>query len=274
MSSAQTDYPELHLLIGDEALSGDGRNSEEVIDPATGNTIGTLPHATSDDLDRALDHAEQGFKDWRKTSADKRAGILVKAGKLLRERIGTIAPNLVREQGKTLNEAKGEVIYTAMLLEFYAGEIKRSYGRTLVRPAGSRVEVQYHPVGPVAGFAPWNFPIINVVRKIGGALAAGCSTIVKPSEETPGQRYRAGAGAARCGRARQCCAMRVRRARRRQQPADRQLHHPQGHLHRFHFGRQASGEAGGGRPEGHHDGAGRTRTGAGIRGCRCRRGAG
>ncbi len=185
MSSAQTDYPELALLIGDEALSGDGRNSEEVIDPATGNTIGTLPHATSDDLDRALEHAEQGFKDWRKTSADKRAGILQKAAGLLRERIGTIAPNLVREQGKTLNEAKGEVIYTAMLLEFYAGEIKRSYGRTLVRPAGSRVEVQYHPVGPVAGFAPWNFPLINVVRKIGGALAAGCSAIVKPSEETP-----------------------------------------------------------------------------------------
>jgi succinate-semialdehyde dehydrogenase/glutarate-semialdehyde dehydrogenase len=72
-----------------------------------------------------------------------------------------------------------------MLLEFYAQEIKRIYGRTLVRPAGQRVEVQYHPVGPVAGFAAWNFPAINVMRKIGGALAAGCSTIVKPSEETP-----------------------------------------------------------------------------------------
>ena len=179
------DYPSLHLLIGGEQLSGDGRESEDVIDPATGETIGTLPHAGTDDLDRALDGARRGFREWRDTPADKRAAILTKAAGLIRERAREIGPAMTREQGKPVKEAIGETIYCAMLLEFYAQEIKRIYGRTLVRPSGQRVEVQYHPVGPVAGFAAWNFPAINVMRKIGGALAAGCSVIVKPSEETP-----------------------------------------------------------------------------------------
>ena len=180
-----TDYPDLHLLIGGEKVSGEGRDTAEVIDPATGEAIGTVPHATADDLDRALDAAQRGFHEWRKTSADKRAAILAKAAGLIRERAGDIGKVLTREQGKPVKEATGETMYCAMLLEFYAQEIKRIYGRTLVRPEGQRVEVQYHPVGPVAGFAAWNFPAINVMRKIGGALAAGCSTIVKPSEETP-----------------------------------------------------------------------------------------
>lgn len=180
-----SDYPTLQLLIGGDKLSGNGRNSEDVTNPATGEMIGSLPHANKGDLDRALDAAEKGFREWRGTSADKRSSILTKAAGLIKERAGDIAENLTREQGKPLAEAKGETIYAAMLLEFYAGECKRIYGRTLVRDAGSRVEVQYHPVGPVAGFAPWNFPALNVMRKIGGALAAGCSVIVKPSEETP-----------------------------------------------------------------------------------------
>ncbi len=180
-----TDYPSLHLLIGGEQVSGGGRATEDVLNPATGDALAALPHASKDDLDRALNNAEQGFRDWRRTSADKRAAILTKAAGLIKERAGDIAQALTREQGKPVGEAKGETIYAAMLLEFYAGECKRLYGRTLVRPEGSRVEIQYHPVGPVAGFAPWNFPTLNVMRKIGGALATGCSTIVKPSEETP-----------------------------------------------------------------------------------------
>ena len=110
---------------------------------------------------------------------------LTGAAKLLRERAGDIAWMMTREQGKPLAEAKGEVMYCASLFEFYAGECKRNYGRTLVRPAGSRTEVRHEPVGPVAAFAPWNFPAINVARKVGGPIAAGCSVIVKPSEETP-----------------------------------------------------------------------------------------
>ncbi|MCB2083225.1 MAG: NAD-dependent succinate-semialdehyde dehydrogenase [Sphingomonadaceae bacterium] len=180
-----TDYPSLHLLIAGEQISGGGRVTEDVIDPATGEVIGQLPHATAEDLDRALAAAQRGFHTWRKTGADQRAAILLKAAGLIKQRAGEIGAALTREQGKPLAEAKGETIYAAMLLEFYAGECKRLYGRTLVRPEGSRVEIQYHPVGPVAGFAPWNFPSLNVMRKIGGALAAGCSTIVKPSEETP-----------------------------------------------------------------------------------------
>lgn len=180
-----TDYPTLHLLIDGEQLSGSGRATEEVINPATEEVLATLPHATSADLDRALEAAQRGFHEWRKTSADKRQAILTKAASLLRERAPEIGETLTREQGKPVAEGRGEAMYSADLLEFYAQECRRIYGRTLVRPEGQRAEVQYHPVGPVAGFAPWNFPAINVMRKIGGALAAGCSVIVKPSEETP-----------------------------------------------------------------------------------------
>ena len=174
-----------HLLIAGEALTGSGRGDQDLLDPATGESIGRVPHATAQDLDRALEAAARGFKTWRNTSADQRTAVLLKAAALIRERAKDIGTTITREQGKPIKEAIGETIYCAMLLEFYAQEIKRIYGRTLVRPAGQRVEVQYHPVGPVAGFAAWNFPALNVMRKIGGALAAGCSTIVKPSEETP-----------------------------------------------------------------------------------------
>lgn len=180
-----SDYPELHQLIGGEKLSGEGREEQDVLNPVTGEAMARLPMATADDLDAALVNAENGFAEWRLASADKREAVMRGAAKLLRERAGNIAATLTREQGKPLAEARGEVIYSAMLFEFYAGECKRSYGRTLVRPEGQRSEVRYDPVGPVAAFAPWNFPALNVARKIGGPIAAGCSVIVKPSEETP-----------------------------------------------------------------------------------------
>ena len=180
-----SDYPDLHLLVGGEKLGASGRETMDVLDPATGETIAALPKAGKGDLDTALANAESGFKEWRKTGADQREATLRKGAQNIRDRVAEIAAALTREQGKPLAEAKGETMYSAMLLEFYAGECKRLYGRTLVRPEGSRVEVQQHPVGPVAGFAAWNFPSLNVMRKIGGPLAAGCSVIVKPSEETP-----------------------------------------------------------------------------------------
>ncbi|MBB3033767.1 NAD-dependent succinate-semialdehyde dehydrogenase [Alteriqipengyuania lutimaris] len=185
MTDAPSDHSSLHLLIGGEKVSGGSRKTQDVIDPATAEVLGSLPHATSDDLDTALANADKGFHSWRKESADKRAAALHKAAALLRERAGAIGELLTREQGKPQREAMGEVIYCAMLLEFYAGECKRAYGRTLVRPEGQSARVIYVPVGPIAGFAAWNFPAINVVRKVGGAIAAGCSVIVKPSEETP-----------------------------------------------------------------------------------------
>lgn len=180
-----TTYPSLHMLIGGRQISGDGRDTDEVVEPATGEVLGKLPLARSADLDAALDNAAKGFRSWRATPAEKRAAVLDGAAKLLRERAENIGRMMTREQGKPLAEAKGEVMYCASLFEFYAGECKRNYGRTLVRPAGSRSEVRYEPVGPVAAFAPWNFPAINVARKVGGPIAAGCSVIVKPSEETP-----------------------------------------------------------------------------------------
>ena len=179
-----TDYPQLRLLIGGNAISSD-REMIDVLDPATGETISGLPRATAEDLDTALANAKSGFATWRSTGADKREAILRKAAGLIRERAQDIGAAITREQGKPVKEAAGEVIYCAMLLEFYAGECKRLYGRTLVRPDGQRVEVRHEPVGPVAGFSAWNFPALNVMRKIGGPLAAGCSVIVKPSEETP-----------------------------------------------------------------------------------------
>ena len=180
-----TDYPQLHLLIAGTKRAGEGRGLADVLDPATGEPIAALPLATPADLDDALAAADAGFRSWRKAAPEQRAAVLTGAAALLRERIDAIAAILTREQGKPLAEAKGEVLYSAMLFEFYAGECKRSYGRTLVRPAGQRAEVRYDPVGPVAAFAPWNFPALNVARKVGGPIAAGCSVIVKPSEDTP-----------------------------------------------------------------------------------------
>ncbi|MEW4448939.1 NAD-dependent succinate-semialdehyde dehydrogenase [Qipengyuania sp. JC766] len=183
--AASHDYPDLHCLVGGKALSGGGRKTEEVINPANGEVLGELPHSTAEDREQALHNAEKGFAEWRKTAPEKRASVLTGAAKLLRERADAIATMLVMEQGKTRAEAQGEVQYSAMLFDFYAGECKRIYGRTMVRPEGKRSEVRYVPVGPVAAFAPWNFPAINVARKVGGPIAAGCSVIVKPSEETP-----------------------------------------------------------------------------------------
>ena len=180
-----SDYPEVQLLIANEAIGATGRETIDVLDPATGEAFSSLPKATSADLDVALASADSGFKSWRATSAEEREAILRKAASLIRERARDIGSAITREQGKPLPEAIGETIYSAMVLEFYAGECRRQYGKTLVRPDGQRVEVRHEPIGPVAGFAAWNFPALNVMRKVGGPLAAGCSVIVKPSEETP-----------------------------------------------------------------------------------------
>jgi len=185
LSSTVPAYPALNLLIGEEAIGASGRDTIDVLDPATGEVIAALPKATTADLDAALEAAARGFKQWRATSADQREAVLRKGAALIRERAKDIGAAITREQGKPLKEAVGETIYCAMLLEFYAGECKRLYGKTLVRPDGQRVEVRHEPVGPVAGFSAWNFPALNVIRKVGGPLAAGCSVIVKPSEETP-----------------------------------------------------------------------------------------
>lgn len=177
---------QLGLYIAGEWLDAADRDTHDVLDPATGNPHAALPLATAQDLDRALDAADRGFKAWRATAPEARGAVLSKAAALLRERTDRIARIATLEQGKPQMEAKGEIGLAAALLDFHAGEAQRIYGRVLPRPAGTRSLVLQQPVGPVAAFCAWNFPVLNVVRKLGPAIAAGCSIIIKPSEETAG----------------------------------------------------------------------------------------
>ncbi len=171
--------------IDGEWIAGGDRAVHNVVNPATGETLGALPLATASDLDRALDAAAHGYRVWRAMPVDARAGVLAKAAALMRERVDLIATVATLEQGKPLTEAKGEVAYTAALTDWYAAEARRNYGRVLHRPAGTRSLVLREPIGPTAAFCPWNFPILNPARKAAPALAAGCSMIVKPPEEAP-----------------------------------------------------------------------------------------
>jgi succinate-semialdehyde dehydrogenase/glutarate-semialdehyde dehydrogenase len=177
---------ELKLFINGEWIGAEGRDTHRVVNPATGETLGELPMATAADLDRALETAERGFKIWRATPAAQKAAVLSGAARLLRERIEKIARIATMEEGKTLPEARGETMMAAGLFDFYAGETQRIYGRVLVRPSGTLSRVMKEPIGPVAAFCPWNFPIGNPGRKLGAAVGAGCSIIIKPPEEAPG----------------------------------------------------------------------------------------
>ena len=180
-------YAKLELFIDGQWLNGDGRPGEEVINPATGKPLAHLPHATIADLDSALEAAKKGFAVWRATSAYERAKVMRKAADLMRERHEAIAKVLVREQGKAYPEARAEVRTSADIIEWYAEEGRRAYGRIVPGAfKGIRQIVVQEPVGIVAAFTPWNFPTLTPARKIGGALAAGCSLILKASEETPG----------------------------------------------------------------------------------------
>jgi len=181
-----TTYPALHMNIDGEWLGPQGRRVHHVVNPATGDVIGDLPLANAADLDRALDAADRGFKLWRAKTPEERSRVLRRAAELMRERADHIARTATTEQGKTFNEAKLELAASAAWMEFAAEEGKRAYGRVLVRPTGQRHMIVREPVGPVAAFAPWNFPIGNPVRKLAAALAAGCSCILKPPEEAPG----------------------------------------------------------------------------------------
>ena len=177
-------YSRLGMHIADEWIMHAERR-HAVINPATGETLGELPLAEKADLDRALEAAERGFRQWRRTPVEERARVLHGAAQLLRERIDTISAIATLEEGKTIAETRIETMACAGLFDFYAEEAKRAYGRVLVRPTGTRSIVVHEPVGPVAAFAPWNFPIHNPGRKLGAPIAAGCSVILKPAEETP-----------------------------------------------------------------------------------------
>ncbi len=179
-------YQDVLLFIDGTWTKAAAGRSIPVVNPATGDVIGTVAHADTGDLDRALEAADKGFRAWRKVSAFDRSKVMRKAANLLRERADAIAPLMTLEQGKPLPEAKGETLAGADVIDWFAEEARRTYGRVIpARAEGVYQLVVKEPVGPVAAFTPWNFPINQVVRKLSCALAAGCSIIVKAPEETP-----------------------------------------------------------------------------------------
>ena len=183
-SNPRATYPRLGMYIAGQWVMAADR-THRVVNPATGEALGELPLAGAADLDAALHCAERGFRTWRATPVAERARVLHEAARLLRERVDEISTVATLEEGKPLAETRIETIACAALFDFYAAEAARTYGRVLVRPAGTRSLVVHEPVGPVAAFAPWNFPIHNPGRKLGAPIAAGCSVIMKPAEETP-----------------------------------------------------------------------------------------
>ncbi|EHK66714.1 NAD-dependent succinate-semialdehyde dehydrogenase [Achromobacter arsenitoxydans] len=180
------EYPELTLLIGGRAVPAGQRPGLEVIDPATREVLGRVPVASPDDIDEALEAAHRAFPGWRDTAPLERAAILRRAATLMRERTARLAWLITRELGKPLTESEKEVATAAEMFEWGAEEARRTYGRLIPgRVGGIRQMAIPEPIGPVAAFSGWNAPAITPSRKIAGALAAGCSIVIKPSEETP-----------------------------------------------------------------------------------------
>ena len=177
---------ELKLFIDGAWKSGEGREAHSVVNPVDARPIAELPFATKADLDEALAASERTWPEWRSTDAERRGAILHKAAQLLRERAEHVGRIMTQEQGKPLAEARSEVLASAQLFDWYAEDAKRDYGRTLVRPAGQVSRVIRQPVGPVATFSPWNFPVYLLAKKVAAALAAGCTVISRPPHETPG----------------------------------------------------------------------------------------
>jgi len=179
-------YDPLYLFINGTNVTADGRDTVAVINPANGTTLGRLPLATDADLDLALDVARDSFEIWRNTVPAERARIMKNAAALMRERAEHIATLMTLEEGKPLAESRDEVLRAAEYFEWFAEEARRINGRVVPanRP-GVLQMVKKQAIGPVAAFTPWNFPAITPARKLSAALAAGCSVILKPGEESP-----------------------------------------------------------------------------------------
>jgi succinate-semialdehyde dehydrogenase / glutarate-semialdehyde dehydrogenase len=180
-----TGYTDLKLYIDGEWIGTEKRRTHRVVNPATGGSLGELPLADAADLDRALETTDRAFRQWKRSTPEERSRVLKGAAQLMRERVEHIARVATLEEGKPLRETRAEAAAVANLFEFFGEECRRAYGRVLVRPTGMRSLVVKEPVGPVAAFAPWNFPLINPGRKLAAPIAAGCSVILKPAEESP-----------------------------------------------------------------------------------------
>lgn len=179
-------YSSARLLIDGIWQENGDRKTQPVINPATEKPIGTVPHATTEDLDRALEAAQRAFPLWRATSPRERGRILKRAAHLMHERQEEIARIATLEMGKPIAEARLETHFASEEMEWFAEEGRRTYGRIIPGRLGeTRFQVVKEPVGPTAGFSAWNFPVGNAARKMGSALAAGCTMIYKPGEEAP-----------------------------------------------------------------------------------------
>lgn len=179
-------YPNTNLFIdGVWGASQSGR-ALAVLNPATGDEIGKVAHADTADLDRALKAAQKGFVKWSKTPAFERYKVMRKAADYMRANADRIAQIMTVEQGKPVVEAKMETMLAGDLIDWFAEEGRRTYGVTIPARADNVQQLVFkEPVGPVAAFTPWNFPINQAVRKISAAVASGCSIILKGPEETP-----------------------------------------------------------------------------------------
>jgi succinate-semialdehyde dehydrogenase/glutarate-semialdehyde dehydrogenase len=177
---------DLKLYIDGKWRDGAAGKTLSVPNPATGQEIARLAHAEKADLEEAVAAAAKGFQTWRKVSPFERSKIMRKAGDILRSRADAIGKMLTEEEGKTIAESKGEVMAAADIIDWFAEESKRTYGRVIpARSEGVYQLVVKEPVGPVAGFTPWNFPVLQAVRKLSAALGTGCSIILKGPEEAP-----------------------------------------------------------------------------------------
>ena len=181
-----TPYDPLYLFIGGQWLTAQDRATAAVVNPATGEEIGQVPLATAEDLDHALEVARVSFDQWRQTVPDQRAKILKRAADLILERAPHIAAQMTLEEGKPLRESLDEVTRAAEYFEWFAESARRIDGRVVPanRPGVLQL-VKRQAIGPVAAFTPWNFPAITPARKLSAALAAGCSVVLKPGEESP-----------------------------------------------------------------------------------------
>ncbi len=179
-------YQKLALYIDGAFIEAEGRTTEPVVNPATGAVLAQLPHASREDLDRALEAAQRAFEKWKKTSPLERSAILRKVGQLARERAESIGRNITLDQGKPLAEAVGEVMVCAEHAEWHAEECRRIYGRVIPpRRPDVRQFVLREPVGVCAAFTPWNFPFNQAIRKMVAALGAGCTLVLKGPETAP-----------------------------------------------------------------------------------------
>jgi succinate-semialdehyde dehydrogenase/glutarate-semialdehyde dehydrogenase len=167
-------------------LDADSGKSVAVNNPATGETLGTIPNMGTAETKRAIEAASAAWGAWRKKTAKERAVILRKLFNLMMENQEDLAILMTAEQGKPLAESKGEVAYSASFIEWFAEEGKRTYGDVIPTFAGDkRIVVQKEPVGVVAAITPWNFPSAMIARKAGPAMAAGCPIVIKPATQTP-----------------------------------------------------------------------------------------